>query len=177
MYMKLFFLVRPSTEPALSSSQRTGPHARACCGRRANRVEHHRGSNEPRRRVRQRPEQLRRERERDHATHSIRSVSLSPVALSRKVDIANPIVLFIVLFRPLDFRFGLFLVFPDETDQDNFSSCSSFSSSSVPSMGPSVRSSLNRSRERTNAVISVRSSRRSTRQAHCEENERQKANL
>ena len=172
--MKLFFLVRPSTEPALSSSQRTGPHARACCGRRANRVEHHRGSNEPRRRVRQRAEQLRRERERDHATHSIRSVSLSPVALSRKVDIANPILLFTILFRPLDFR--LFLVFPDETDQDNFSSCSSFSSSSVPSMGPSVRSSLNRSRGRTNAVISVLVAR-GGRKAHCEENERQRANL
>ena len=99
--MKLFFLVRPSTEPALSSSQRTGPHARACCGRRANRVEHHRGSNEPRRRVRQRPEQLRRERERDHATHGIRSVSLSPVALSRKVDTANPILLFTILFSLL----------------------------------------------------------------------------
>ena len=46
--MKLFFLVRASTEPALSSSQRTGPHARARSGRRAHRVEHCRGGNKSR---------------------------------------------------------------------------------------------------------------------------------
>ena len=171
--MKFIFLVRPSTEPALSSSQRTGPHARARSGRRAHRVEHCRGSNEPRRCVRQRPEQLRRERERDHAADGIRSVSLSPVALSREVDIANPILLFTIL-SSLSIS-PCFLSFRTRLTKITFLRVPPFLLPPFPRwdlLSAQVSTETEKGQMRSYPFVA-----RGGRQTHCEENERQKANL
>ena len=83
MIFPCVFVVRPEAKPAISSAQRAGADARARCGWRAHLVEQWRSGIEFSRRIRQRPEQLRRECGlRSRAARGIRSVRVARVSLS-----------------------------------------------------------------------------------------------